>query len=133
MENNLKLVEETNNSRAKLMGVIKQLALSYSLVDSSKYLKSGSIYSIKNVQAQINLLKISKESKDNEIQSKRSDRKEKLASLIQAIRIEETKEEIYRRTLSDLEKQLGHLKGSEVKHHEQKKEFQDIEKQLGTI
>ena len=118
MENNLKLVEETNNSRAKLMGVIKQLALSYSLVDSSKYLKSGSIYSIKNVQAQINLLKISKESKDNEIQSKRSDRKEKLASLIQAIRIEETKEEIYRRTLSDLDKQLGHLKGGEVKHHE---------------
>ena len=51
----------------------------------------------------------------------------------QSIKIEETKEEIYRKNLQDVEKQLHLLKGSEDQRHEDKKDFEEIESQLSKL
>ena len=125
----MKVLEETNLAEDRVIAAIRTLTAGASFV---KHLKKEAIQA-SSVQAEINLLKIAKERNESEVSSMRAEKQERLAEILQSIKIEETKEEIYRKTLNDIVKQLNHIKGSEAKHSEQKQELTDIENQLTTL
>lgn len=59
---------------------------------------------IGDLKSEIDLAKVSKEQNDQETSRLKNLRQDKLQEITQAIRIEETKEEIYRKNLADLDR-----------------------------
>ena len=114
MANNKRIMEENVTASSRVHGQIRDLCMSYQKLVSpqlnKRMIKQVDAEDLKN---EIELIKVNKETKETKINRLRNLKQDKLQEINQAIKIEETKEEIYRKNLSDIDRQLLQLKSNE--------------------
>lgn len=78
VQSNVKVLEETNLARDRVVAAIRTLAAGTSF---AKHLKKEAIQA-SSVQAEIDLLKIAKERSETEVSSMRAEKQERLAEIL---------------------------------------------------
>jgi hypothetical protein len=79
MQSNKRLMDETSNAKSRLLAIMRDLTTTYAnLVSSSLLKKQQKALSIEDVREELDHLKITKESKENEVKKLQMERSEKI-------------------------------------------------------
>lgn len=120
--NNERLVDDGDKQKQRVITQILSI--------SKGYFNKPQSLTAAQVLAHLKTLKADMAHKDAAISDIKSKRQDRINELMQHMTIEQTKEDMYRKNLAEVNKQLASLRGNEAENKEKKKEFTEIESQL---